>query len=157
MLISKSDKSSVPGPHTCGAPDGGSPCRLSILRNANVACLCRLFKAMSPVDFRKLPCRMSLYFVKHCRMSLGPMSHVEFKKQPCRPVDFRGQGPYCDYYISFSCILRDILCVFRSVANWRISRRLTRIGQLLQLGDLIGHGLLRFIPAWKIDSQSLLN
>ena len=26
-----------------GALDGGSPCRLSILRNANVACLCRLW------------------------------------------------------------------------------------------------------------------
>ena len=36
-----------------GALDGGSPCHLSILRNANVACLCRLFKAMSPVDFKK--------------------------------------------------------------------------------------------------------
>ena len=36
-----------------GALDGGSLCRLSILRNANVAGLCRLFKAMSPVDFKK--------------------------------------------------------------------------------------------------------
>ena len=49
---------------------------------------------MSPVDFKKWPCRMSLYFLKPCRMSLGPLSHVEFKKQPCCPVDFRGQGPY---------------------------------------------------------------
>ena len=31
------------------ALDGGCPCRLSILRNANVACLCRLFIPMSPV------------------------------------------------------------------------------------------------------------
>ena len=36
-----------------GALDGLSPCRLSILRNANVACLCRLFIAMSHVEFKK--------------------------------------------------------------------------------------------------------
>ena len=36
-----------------GALDGGSPCRLSILRNANVACFCRLFMAMSGVEFKK--------------------------------------------------------------------------------------------------------
>ena len=36
-----------------GAFDGGSPYRLSILRNANVACLCRLFMAMSHVEFKK--------------------------------------------------------------------------------------------------------
>ena len=36
-----------------GALDGGSPCRLSILRNANVACLCRLFMAMSHVEYKK--------------------------------------------------------------------------------------------------------
>ena len=36
-----------------GALDGGSPCRLSNLRNANVACLCRLFMAMSHVEFKK--------------------------------------------------------------------------------------------------------
>ena len=36
-----------------GAVDGGSPCRLSILRNANVTCLCRLFVPMSHVEFKK--------------------------------------------------------------------------------------------------------
>ena len=36
-----------------GALDGGSPCRLWILRIANVACLCRLFMAMSRVEFKK--------------------------------------------------------------------------------------------------------
>ena len=43
------------GPTTVpiGALDGGSPCRLSILRNANVACLCHLFMAMSNVEFKK--------------------------------------------------------------------------------------------------------
>ena len=38
---------------------GGSPCRVSILRNANVACLCRLFMPMSHVESKKLPCHMS--------------------------------------------------------------------------------------------------
>ena len=42
-----------------GALDGGSPCRVSILRNAYVACLCRLFMPMSHVEFKKCPCRMS--------------------------------------------------------------------------------------------------
>ena len=36
-----------------GALEGGSPCRLSISRNANVACLCRLFMPMSHVEFKK--------------------------------------------------------------------------------------------------------
>ena len=38
---------------TCGALDGGSPCRLSILRITNVACLCCLFMPMSHVEFKK--------------------------------------------------------------------------------------------------------
>ena len=72
---------------------GGSPCRLSILRNANVACLCRLFMPMSHAEFKKYPCHMSLYLLKPCRMSIGSMSNAEFKKWPCRPVEFNGQGP----------------------------------------------------------------
>ena len=36
-----------------GALDGGSRCRMSILRNENVACLCRLFMPMSHVEFKK--------------------------------------------------------------------------------------------------------
>ena len=32
---------------------GGPQCRMSILRNGNVACLCRLFMAMSHVEFKK--------------------------------------------------------------------------------------------------------
>ena len=42
-----------------GVHDGWFPCRLSILRNANVACLCRLFIPMSHVEFKKglyVPC-----------------------------------------------------------------------------------------------------
>ena len=46
------------GPLT-GGRVGGSPCRMSILRNAYVACLCRLFVPLSHVEFKKLPCRMS--------------------------------------------------------------------------------------------------
>ena len=42
------------------ALDRGSRCRMSILRNANVACLCRLFMPMSNVEFKKRLCPMSL-------------------------------------------------------------------------------------------------
>ena len=52
-----------------GGLDGGSPCLVSILRNANVACLCHLFMPMSHVEFKKWP----------CRMSISSMSHVKFK------------------------------------------------------------------------------
>ena len=76
----------------CGALDRGSPCRLSFLRNANVACLCHLFMPMSHVEFKKSPCLMSL--AKPCCILIGPMSHVKFEKRMCHPVDFRGQGPY---------------------------------------------------------------
>ena len=75
---------------TKGALDWGSPCRLSILRNANVACLCRLCMPMSHVEFKKWLCPMSLYLLPPSLMSLGPMSHVEFKKRMCRPVYLRG-------------------------------------------------------------------
>ena len=43
-----------------GALDRGSWCRLLILRNANVACLCRLFMPMSHVEIKKRLCHMSL-------------------------------------------------------------------------------------------------
>ena len=36
-----------------GPLTGGPQCRMSILRNGNVACLCRLFMAMSHVEFKK--------------------------------------------------------------------------------------------------------
>ena len=36
-----------------GALDGGSRCRMSILRNGNVACLIRLFMPMAHVEFKK--------------------------------------------------------------------------------------------------------
>ena len=73
---------------------GGPQCRMSILRNGNVPCICTLFSPMSHVEFKKRLCPMSLHFYPSCRMSLSPMSHVEFKKGPCRPVGFRGQGPF---------------------------------------------------------------
>ena len=50
---------------------------LSILRWSNVTC--RIHYVMSLVIF-------SL-------MSIGFMSPVDFKKRPCRPVAFKGQGP----------------------------------------------------------------
>ena len=39
------------------------------LRNASVACLCHLFIPMSHVEFKKWPCRMTLY-------CLDALSHV---------------------------------------------------------------------------------
>ena len=65
---------------------GGPQCRMSILRNGNVACLCRLFSPMSDVEFKKRLCLMSLHFYPSCRMSLSSMSHVELKKSmsPCQ-------------------------------------------------------------------------
>ena len=36
------------------------------------------------------------------------MSPVEFKKMPCRPVEFKGQGPrYCSYSKCLLCTLSD--------------------------------------------------
>ena len=83
-------------PALTGALDGGrgvSPCHLSILRNPTVALLCCLFKPMSHVEFKKWPCRLSLYVLKPCRISMRPVSRVEFKNWPCSPFDFRGQWP----------------------------------------------------------------
>ena len=86
--VSKSRPSQV----EVGPLIGGPPiCRMSILRNCNVACPCRLFSPMSHVELKKRLCH---YIFSPCHMSLSPMSHVEFKKVPCRPVDFRGQGPW---------------------------------------------------------------
>ena len=34
---------------------------MSILRNANLACLCRLILPLSPVEFKKWPCPMYLF------------------------------------------------------------------------------------------------
>ena len=79
--------------YSMGALDGGPQCRMLILRNGNVACLCHLFSSISHVEFKKRLCSMSLHCYPSCRMSLSTMSHVGFKKCSCRPVDFRGQGP----------------------------------------------------------------
>ena len=45
----------------------GSWCHMSILRNDNVACLCHLIFPLSPVEFKKWPCPMSLSFGAPCR------------------------------------------------------------------------------------------
>ena len=47
---------------TVGALDGGHQCRMSILRNCTVTCLCHLFSSMSRFEFKKLLCHMSLHF-----------------------------------------------------------------------------------------------
>ena len=82
-------------PDKIGALDGGSGCRISILRKANVACLCCLKFPLSPVEFKKCQCLMSLYYLSqcHCRYYKGSCCPVEFKKWPCHPVDFGGLGP----------------------------------------------------------------
>ena len=42
------------GPLTGGGGGGGGvPCHVSVLRNANVACLCPLSMPMSQVEFQK--------------------------------------------------------------------------------------------------------
>ena len=46
----------------CGVGGGGG---MSILRNVNVACLCRLVMPMSPVKFKKWPCRMSIIIINN--------------------------------------------------------------------------------------------
>ena len=42
---------------------------------------------MSPVDFKKGPCHLSLSFYFSCHLSLCPMSSFNLKKMPCHPVD----------------------------------------------------------------------
>ena len=44
---------------------------MSILRNANVACLCRLRFPLSPVDFKHCQCPMSLFFGPHVAVAKG--------------------------------------------------------------------------------------
>ena len=67
---------------------------------------------MSPIDFKKCQCRMSLsliffiYVPCHCpmmslhfaspcrwRCHLGSRRPVKFMKPPCRPIEFKGRGP----------------------------------------------------------------
>ena len=52
--------------------DGGPKCRMSILRNGNVACPCRLVLPMSHVEFRKSDVT--------CHYDFKPMLHVT---KPC--------------------------------------------------------------------------
>ena len=57
---------------------GGPQCRMSILRNGNVTCPCRLFSPMSHVEFKKRLCHMSLRFLAHvvCHLALCRMSNL---------------------------------------------------------------------------------
>ena len=41
---------------------GGPQCHMSILRNDNVACPCRLFYPMSHVEFKNRPCHILFNF-----------------------------------------------------------------------------------------------
>ena len=75
----------------------GPQCRMSILRNGNVACLSDVSVTYFPQchmsNLRKAYVTCHYIFLPPCRMSLSSMWHVEFKNCPCRPVDFRGLGP----------------------------------------------------------------
>ena len=107
----------LPANHTTtlGAIDGGSPCRLSILKSSNVACLWCYIISMSLVKLKKWSCRMSLWFLSPCRVAKAPcrMSNLRnisvalslrpakapwrvlnLKKWPCSRVNFKGLGPY---------------------------------------------------------------
>ena len=48
VMVTPSDR----GTALLGPSMGGPQCRMSILRNGNVACLCHLFSSMPHVDFR---------------------------------------------------------------------------------------------------------
>ena len=58
----------IPPWNSTGALDEGSWCRTSILRNIYVA----LSNLRNAVEFKKLPCPMSLSFQISCHMSLEP-------------------------------------------------------------------------------------
>ena len=59
-----------------GALDGGPQCRMSILRNDNVACHCRLFPQCHMSNLRKC------YFTCHCYVK--HLSHVTKHYVACR-------------------------------------------------------------------------
>ena len=71
---------------TCGALDRGSPCRLSILRNANIAnLLCP--SHMSNLINSPVTCHKKVLL-----HSIGPMWHVKFKNRMCHPVHLEVKG-----------------------------------------------------------------
>ena len=57
-----------------GSLMGGPQCRMSILRNGNVACPCHLFSPMSHVEFKK----------RLCHYNLESPSHVTKPNVTCR-------------------------------------------------------------------------
>ena len=79
---------------------GVPQCRLSILRNGNVAC--RYF-SNAPVDFRIVQCHLSVlgngnvpcrYFLKFpVEFKMSNVACRFFKKRQCRSVEFKSQGP----------------------------------------------------------------
>ena len=46
---------------------------------------------MSPVDFKKWQCPLSLFLKCSCRFEDSPMPPVDFKKRECLSVEFKGQ------------------------------------------------------------------
>ena len=75
-----------------GGPWRGCPCRLLILRNANVACLYRLFIPMSPVEFKKWTCRMSLWPLCPCRVTNAPCRMSNWRNGPVALSILRVRG-----------------------------------------------------------------
>ena len=66
------------------------PCPLSLFLRFP----CPFFNGpISPVDFKKWGCPLLLVLTFSWRFSHGTMSPVDFKIMPCRPVKFKGQGP----------------------------------------------------------------
>ena len=99
---------------------GGPQCRMSILRNDNVACLCRLFPQKSHIGFQKRLCPVSLYFYPHVggHSALYRMSNLRFAEVASSVLGVRGhhtlwvQSVTCEPPCSeaMSCITSLIQC-----------------------------------------------
>ena len=71
---------------------GGVPCRLSVLRNGNIAYM-SLSLIHAHVACERHYRNVTIYVSTSSRMSLDLMSPVDFRKKMCRPVEFQGGGP----------------------------------------------------------------
>ena len=98
-----------------GALDLGFPMsHVGFKRNVNVACLCRLFRHMSPCHMSNLGNRhvsCHYFFLPLCCMSLSlicRMSNLR-KAHRCRCVKFRGLGQLCGVLCRNKALCR--LCV----------------------------------------------
>ena len=81
---------------------------------------------MSPVDFKKWQCPLSLILKCPCRFKGSSVSPVDFKKWPCHPVEFKGQGPHTFHSKDSSCPV--ILPSRRLIAGGGASTRPSGVG-----------------------------